>query len=376
MKHRERYLAAIRHEPVDRVPTDMWATVEVQEALCDYLGIKTGKGSGKMVGVEFNGGALSRDVEGIVELFDKLEIDGCLNLMPPYRGPLREPPPGFAFVDEWGLLYRPTSHGTGTYDEIFPPPALAAAETIEDLEAYDWPDPDLYDYDVLPELAERCGGRALGIGYTAPFFYFNILRGYQKSLEDMALQPEFAHHFIKKIHDVFLEKHKRMYAVMEDKADLSQVTDDYGDQNGLLISPKMFNEFFRPLLQRSADLAKEHGFHVFHHDDGDMRKLLPALLEIGIDILNPIQWRCGDWDLRALKEEFGDSVCFHGGADNQHTLPFGTPQEVRAEVKWLIESLASDGTGFILAPCHNLQSLTPVENIVAFYEAAQEFGMF
>ena len=376
MDHRTRYLAAIRHEPVDKVPTDMWATVEVQEALCDYFGIKIGKGSGKMVGVEFNGGALSRAVEGIVELFDKLDIDGCFNLMPPYRGPIADPPPGYLYTDEWGLLYQPQGHGTGSYDEIYPPPALAAAETIADLEAYNWPDPELYDYDVLPKLAARCGGRALGIGYTAPFYYFTILRGYEQSLLDLMLQPEFAHHFIEKIHDVFIEKHQRAYAVMEGTADLSQVTDDYGEQNGLLISPKTFNKFFEPPQRKSMELAKKHGLFVFHHDDGDIRRLIPTLINMGTDILNPIQWRCGNWDLPALKEKFGDDLCFHGAGDNQYTLPFGTVKEVRAEVKWLIESLAGDQTGFILAPCHNLQSNTPIENVVAFFEAAREYGTF
>ncbi len=107
-----------------------------------------------------------------------------------------------------------------------------------------------------------------------------------------------------------------------------------------------------------------------------MRPLLPTLTEMGIDILNPIQWRCGDWDLGALKREFGDHLCFHGGVDNQHTLPHGTPDEVRAEVKRLVETLASDRTGLILAPCHNIQPITPVENIVAMYEAAREYGTF
>ena len=105
-----------------------------------------------------------------------------------------------------------------------------------------------------------------------------------------------------------------------------------------------------------------------------MRALLPRLVEMGIDILNPIQWRCGDWDLQALKEQVGQRLCFHGAVDNQQTLPFGTPADVRAEVKHLIATLAADRTGFILGPCHNLQAVTPVENILAMYEAAREYG--
>jgi uroporphyrinogen decarboxylase len=115
---------------------------------------------------------------------------------------------------------------------------------------------------------------------------------------------------------------------------------------------------------------------VFHHDDGDCRTLLPALVEMGIDVLNPIQWRCGDWDLRALKRDYGGHFCFHSAVDNQQTLPFGSPDDIRAEVRMLVETLGSDGTGFIIAPCHNLQANTSVENIVALYEAAREFGTF
>ena len=129
-------------------------------------------------------------------------------------------------------------------------------------------------------------------------------------------------------------------------------------------------------MRRAIDLAKAHNILVFHHDDGDLRRLLPTFVEMSINVLNPIQWRCGDWDLAALKAEYGASLCFHGGADNQQTLPFGTPDDVRSEVQRLIATLDSDQTGFILAPCHNLQPNTPLENIITLYKAAQEYGTF
>jgi len=97
---------------------------------------------------------------------------------------------------------------------------------------------------------------------------------------------------------------------------------------------------------------------------------------MGIEVLNPIQWRCGSWDLPALKAEYGDQICFHGAVDNQYTMPFGTPEDVRAEVKHLVTTLASDRTGFVLAPCHSLQPNTPVPNIIALYEAARDYGTF
>jgi uroporphyrinogen decarboxylase len=151
------------------------------------------------------------------------------------------------------------------------------------------------------------------------------------------------------------------------------VTHDFGSQRDLLISPRIFDKFHRLPMQRAMDLARAYGIYVFHHDGGDCRGLLPCLNNMGIQLLNPIQWRCGDWDLAASKAKHGARLCFHGAVDNQETLPFGTPDEVRRQVTWLIRTLASDRTGFIVSPCHNLQPVTPVENILALYEAAHEY---
>ena len=95
---------------------------------------------------------------------------------------------------------------------------------------------------------------------------------------------------------------------------------------------------------------------------------------MGIDVLNPIQWRCPGMEIEALKRDFGGSMCFHGGIDNQQTLPFGSAADVRAEVRRCIDVLAADGTGYVVAPCHNIQANTPVENILAMYDEAHEYG--
>jgi uroporphyrinogen decarboxylase len=107
-----------------------------------------------------------------------------------------------------------------------------------------------------------------------------------------------------------------------------------------------------------------------------MREFLPGLIEAGIDILNPVQWTCPGMELKELKDKFGNRICFHGGVENQKILPFGSPEEVRLEVRHCIDSLASDRTGYIIAPCHNLQSVTPVENIIAMYDEAWNYGKY
>jgi len=122
----------------------------------------------------------------------------------------------------------------------------------------------------------------------------------------------------------------------------------------------------------NIQLAKSYGAKVFHHDDGAMTDALPWLTQKGIDVLNPLQWHLPKWNLAELKKTYGKQICFHGGVDNQHVLPLGTPEDVRNEVYACAEALFQDKTGYILAPCHNMQGLTPVENIVAMYEAANE----
>jgi len=351
LTHRERILAAIRHEPVDRVPTDLWATPEVLGRLYREFGIA-----------------------GLIELYDRLEIDGIIQIAPPFIGPapIRE---GTYWEDYWGVGYRDQTYEGGTYPEFDRHP-LAEAETIADLEAWSCPSLDWFDFSQLRLAASSAGGRAVSCGYSAVFHFHNKLRGLELSLMDPLLRPEFTHYLIRKITDFFLEYHRRCFEAAGDCIDLTEVTDDWGTQQGLLSSPQVFREFYRAPMLELIHLAQSHGIHVFHHDDGDIRSLLPDLVGLGIEVLNPIQWRCGNWNLAELKTNFGKRVCFHGGVDNQQTLPFADSAGVAREVEHLIRTLASDQTGFILAPCHNIQPNTSTENIVAMYEAARTYGTF
>ena len=165
-----------------------------------------------------------------------------------------------------------------------------------------------------------------------------------------------------------------MFETCDGLIDVAQVTDDLGTQTGPLISLEIYREFYAPHHQSFIELCHEFGIKVFHHDDGSIRPFLPDLVEMGIDILNPVQWTCTDMDMTDLKRDFGNRICFHGAVDNQRALPFGTTEEVRAEVRHCIDALSSDGTGYILAPCHNIQPNTPIENILAMFDEAQAYG--
>ena len=126
-------------------------------------------------------------------------------------------------------------------------------------------------------------------------------------------------------------------------------------------------------MVKMIELAHAHGAKAFHHNDGAIRPLLPELIEMGIDILNPVQWRCRGMEREGLARDFGQAVVFHGAVDNQWTLPFGTPADVRRQVAENIEILAK-GKGYIVSPCHNIQPNTSTENILALYDAVREFG--
>lgn len=349
MSSRERILAAMDRRPVDRVPTDIWATDEVWAKLRAHFG------------------------EG-VDIMAALHIDGMASVGPKYVGPaLPAVEPGET-VDFWGIRTKDVRYEGGSYaEQSFCP--LAGAASVRDLDAYAWPSADWFDYSQMRAQAEQARRtRAVQCGYMAPFYFHNKLRGLEQSLMDPLVEPELTREIVRRISDFFYEHHRRMFEACAGLIDVAQVTDDLGSQTGPLIGMAVYREFYAPEHKRFIDLCHEFRIRVFHHDDGSCREFLPLLVEMGIDILNPVQWTCPGMDMKELKREFGGRLCFHGGVENQRILPFGTPAEVRAEVRHCIDELASDGTGYILASCHNLQVNTPIENIIAMYDEAWQYG--
>ncbi len=345
MNHFERMMAAIDRQPVDRFPADIWCVPEVRDRLLAYCG-----------------------TDDWTRVLDALEIDGIISIAPPYLGPVRRDLPDELRQDEWGFVTRRQEYATGVYWEQVGYP-LADAQTIDDIRAYAWPDLDAYDYSALPDLCAENAGRVIRIGYTAIFYWHNKLRGLEQSLMDLALRPEFSRYLIQRIADFFFEYHRRCYEAAGRAMQLTQVTDDFGSQTGLLISRRMIEEYYRGWIERAIDQAHAFGLRVMHHDDGAILSIIPDLIAMGIDILNPIQWRCKGMDRAEIGQRFGSRVCFHGGVDNQYTLPFGSADDVRAEVATNLRTLGAQGTGYIIAPCHNIQANTSLENILAMYQA-------
>jgi uroporphyrinogen decarboxylase len=348
MTPRERWQAVLNHQMPDRVPTDYWATDEVTVRLKRQLGCADDWA-----------------------LWKRLGVDRLVAVETRYVGP------DMAGTSLWGLKSRPIEYadGAGTYVEVTEHP-LADATSVDDIHDYAWPSADWFDTSDLPVRVDEVLRRGYPVraGHYEPFLLYCQLRGMEHAFADLAEHPDFVDAALDHIFDFHYRLNRRMFETLgAGRVDITYVAEDLGTQESLLMSEAMVDRFLKPKMHLMIDLAHEFGIKAFHHSDGAIRALLPGMVAIGIDVLNPIQWRCVGMDRAELKSTFGSRLVFHGAMDNQQTLPFGSSEDVRNEV---LENLATLGAGggYILAPCHNLQPITPTENIVTMYETVRREG--
>ncbi len=339
MSARERWKAVLDRQTPDRVPMDYWATAEASEKLVKHLGCA--------------------DID---EALSRLHVDRPLTVGPRYVGP-----PTKNGEDPFGCRHRRVEYSTGAYDEcIFNP--LARYDSVEEIEAeYSWPKADWWEYSGIPNQVTGKEDRPIRGGGSEPFLKYCHLRGQEQAYMDLVMNPEMVHYCLDKLFDLAYANTVRIYEQIPGQVMITYVAEDLGSQESLLFSPAHIHEFLLPRMKRIMDLAHEAGAYVFSHSDGAVKEIIPDLISIGADVLNPIQWRCRGMDRAELKRDFGDKVVFHGGMDNQTTLAFGSVADVRSEVFDNLR-LLGEGGGYILAPCHNIQAVSPPENVVAMYE--------
>jgi uroporphyrinogen decarboxylase len=201
------------------------------------------------------------------------------------------------------------------------------------------------------------------------------LRGVEQILLDLVEEPEMAEEMFRRVADFYLEYARRTLEAAGGDIDIFMTGDDFGMQTALLISPNMWRQYLRPGFKAFVDLGKQYGCKVAHHSCGSIKPIIPDLIDCGLDILNPIQPEAQDMAGADLKRLFGDRLCFHGSISIQRTLPFGTPDQIRAEVQDRFQSLGPSG-GFIFCTAHNIQADTPIENVETLFAAYREFGRY
>jgi uroporphyrinogen decarboxylase len=347
MTPKERWLAVLRGEKPDRLPMDYWGTPEATQKVMAYLSCSSWW-----------------------ELVDMLHLDSPVGVGPGYIGP-----PIKSGQDMYGCRFEDVDYGTGIYSECVYHP-LAQYNTVDEIESYyTWPKADWFDYSGIADQTKGKEAFPLRGGGSEPFLVYTHLRGQEQAYMDLVLNPDVVHYCLDMLFDFCYEDTRRIYEQIPGKVTFSYVAEDLGAQENLLFSPENIREFLLPRMKRMVDLAHEAGVYAFCHSDGAIRRIIPDLIEIGIDILNPIQWRCKGMERKELKRDFGDKLVFHGGMDNQLTLAFGTVDEVREEVIYNIQVLGEGGR-YILAPCHNIQAVSPPENVVAMYETGYEFAQY
>jgi len=362
MDSRERVFLALNFEEPDRVPVDFWYS--------DGFRKKFESASGR----------------SMEQLLDTHDVDFRYIEGPRYIGPKSAAHPDGTDRDIWGVTRKTmvvnTNGGAETYKEVLHSP-LADMKTPEEINAYGgWPSPDWFDYSVLAAQCEEVirkgkvavfmGDRLNRVSQLKPAMY---LRGVEQILTDMCLAPEIAQTIfanIRAFYDAYME---RIFESAAGKLDILLTGDDFGSQNGPLISPAMWTAFLKEGFAHYTGMARSHRVRVMHHTCGSVRPLIPLMIACGLDILQSIQPEARDMDAAGLKKEFGGRLAFQGGISVQKTLPFGTRQEIRDEVRDRVAALGKNG-GYIFCTSHNIQADTPVKNAMTLLEAYRDFGRY
>ena len=203
--------------------------------------------------------------------------------------------------------------------------------------------------------------------------------GFEKFFADMMVNEDFAHALMRKITDLKMRYWEKALVTVGDNVLVVSEADDLATQQSLLCSPELYKTMVHPYHKELFSYMRKKAkapIHIFYHSCGSVKPLIPLLIEEGVDVLNPVQVNAAGMDSAALKREFGKDITFWGGGvDTQHVLPFGTPAEVREEVKRRIGDFAPGG-GFVFASVHNVQSDVPPENFMAMWETMREFGVY
>ncbi len=288
-------------------------------------------------------------------------------------------PPHAPFIDDWGTGQTEVEPGVW-YPGVHP---MSGASTLEDIERYPWPDMD--DPSRVAHVRQEALRLADQDRYAilaTPWLLFPLerafaMQGMDKFLLNLALQPDFARALLLKIAGLCQQLMGHFLRELGDNVDIIKIGDDLGTQDRLLISPRMYRQVLKPIHAAYIGFIKEHTrAKLFFHTDGDVFDLLDDFVEIGVDILNPIQTSAGKMaDLAELKRRYGRNLVFCGALDTQRILPSGTPEQVRQEVRRVVDLLGPGG-GYMLASVHTIMDEVPPENILAMVDAAAEFGRY
>lgn len=352
MNSKERVLAATRRERTDRPPTSLRCTVEAWDSLKKHLGVETNN-----------------------DILDVLDID-LRWVGVPFIGPKERSaiPLGSEGTDFWGCHIRKVGNEFNAYYEFDYNP-LANARSVEDIDRHDWPKVDWWDYSAIStaiQAANRKEPRAImyfaGGAFETPWY----MRGMEAFLVDLYENPDIAAAICAHVTEYYLQRAARAIDAAKGQIDMIGSGGDIGTQRGMMLNPSVWREKIKPYSGKLISTFKKQGFATFYHSCGSLVPVIDDLIEVGLDVLDPIQVGAAGMKPEELFPAFGDRLSFHGAIDEQELLPHGTPKQVYEETTRIIDILGEKG-GFIVSPSHQVQGDTPPENIVAIYDAVRDY---
>ncbi len=355
MNSRERTFLALEHQAGDRIPIDFWASKGMIRNLEKAFGCT------------------------YAAFLDEHDVDLRYIAGPKYTGPPL--PEGH---DIWGVKRVSMDVGEGdrreTYSEVAVSPLGSAASAEEVLDYPGWPSADWFDYSVVEgqcdevraqgRVAVFMGDRLNRVAQLKPAMY---LRGGEAIFMDLAMNEDLARAIFGKIRAFYCAYIERIMEASKGKIDIVLTGDDFGGQNGLLVSADMWRAFLQPGFAEYVAQIKGHGAKVMHHTCGSVHDIIPDLIDCGLDVLQSLQPDATGMALGGLKAKYGERLCFQGGISIQQTMPFGSEKDIRTAVKTISDLFREDG-GYIFGTAHNIQADTPVASVKCLLQAYHEHG--
>ncbi len=353
---RERVLKALQHEKPDRVPLDAWLSYPFYKKLCKYLGI-----------------------DSLEKLLRFLDVDvRYVSVMPPSRFMKRAridprihygigiPLGDGVLKDEWGIIRRLNS--TGTRSRIVYHPLQHV-----DLEDYEVPDPhEDGRYDDVERGVKTYGEHYFVFACLGCDFLFSqgwYLRGFEQLIVDMYKRPWYVDKLFDKMMKYYVGAIKEL---LDRNVDCIFIADDLASQHDLIVSPRLLERYYWPRFRIISNLVKRRGAFLAFHSDGNIERIMPKLIELGVDIVNPIQPEC--MSPAKVKEAYGDKITLHGTISIQKTLPYGRPKDVAREVQERVRTCGYNG-GLIIGPSNQVLEDTPVENFLTIYATVKKASL-
>jgi uroporphyrinogen decarboxylase len=378
MSHRQRLETALAHQEPDSVPLDFGTGGNTSPVPETYKKLAQAYGIEHPLSLVPHMMRLAVVDERILQALD---IDTRPIYMNPVTKANRPCQEADHFYDEWGVKWKEVDIGEVIYREVVENPLGNAS--IDDLERYPWwPDPhDPARYQGIRESAEQLSSQTDFALVGCPAFNSvweraYMLCGLTRMLEGLLLDPDFVHALFRKITDIVLASLEQFLALAGGQILVVKIGDDLGGQENALMSPATYRQTIKPYHQEIFQLIhRNSAAKVFMHSCGAVFKLLPDLIDAGVEILNPVQVSAKGMDTQRLKAEFGNRLTFWGAIDTQHVLPHGAVGDVEAEVRRRVTDLAPGG-GYVVAPVHNIQADVPVENVIAMYQSARRLGRY